>query len=155
MVSPEKRPQKRQKVDASTNTGDFSMALDDPGDVNEQQVRPPGGTGNGEWGPNQFGTGGAINYGGPIGPKPNPYFVRPTDSGCSCGGRKKYTCEEKCAYNAQMKEQCKGCRTYFRKNKKWIYPKKKKRSYRKSYRRSNRNSGGLNMNQLLPFMLLR
>lgn len=67
-----------------------------------------------------------------------------TAGGCSC--KKKYTCEEKCAYNAQMKEKCKGCRTYFRKTKKWIYPKRRKtyyrRPYRRSYRKTYRRRGG-------------
>lgn len=143
VVSPEKRPHKKQRIDASTNTGDFSNALDGGNLATEPTVAV---------GPNEFM--------GPVAPAGwTPNIVNGSgagwNKGCSCSGRRKYTCEEKCAYNAAMQEKCKGCRSYFRKNKKWIYPKKKKRSYRKSSRRSYRNSGGLNMNQLLPFMLLR
>ena len=57
--------------------------------------------------------------------------------GCSC--RPKYTCEQKCAYNAQMKEQCKPCRGWFRSQKKYIYPPRRRRTYRrKTYRRKYR-----------------
>jgi len=57
---------------------------------------------------------------------------------CSC--KPKRTCAEKCAYDEQMKMQCKPCRAYFRRTKKYIYPKRKRyarRSYprRKTYRR--------------------
>lgn len=71
--------------------------------------------------------------------------IGPSQSGCSCSTRKRYTCEEKCAYNAQMKEKCKGCKPYFRKTKQYVYPKRRKtcrssyrrRSYRRSYRRKS------------------
>lgn len=57
--------------------------------------------------------------------------------GCSC--RPKYTCEQKCAYNAQMKEQCKPCRRWFKSQKKYIYPPKRRRTYRRrTYRRKYR-----------------
>lgn len=43
----------------------------------------------------------------------------PQGHSCSCSGggqaaKKKYTCEEKCAYGRQMGAKCKGCRPYFR-----------------------------------------
>lgn len=47
----------------------------------------------------------------------------PPSGGCGCGccscgqskpPRRVYTCEEKCAWKSRMKEQCKGCSTYFR-----------------------------------------
>lgn len=53
-------------------------------------------------------------------------------SGCSCSS-KKYSCEEKCAYDAQMKEKCKGCKTYYRRKKQYIYPKRKRYSKKRSY----------------------
>jgi len=77
-------------------------------------------------------------YGNMAGTGLNQDSYTQTTGGCSC--RKKYTCEEKCAYNAAMKEKCKGCKTYFRKTKKWIYPKRRKTSYRRSYRRNYRKS---------------
>jgi len=73
-----------------------------------------------------------INYGVPIGPQMNPNAVTPSSGGCSCS-RKKYSCEDKCAYNAQMKMQCKGCKSYFRKTKNYVYP--KRRRYARSYSR--------------------
>jgi len=75
---------------------------------------------------------------------PAGQFMGPVQQGqthpgaCSC--RPKYTCEQKCAYNAQMKEQCKPCRKWFRSQKKYIYPPRRRRTYRRrsTYRRKYR-----------------
>jgi len=96
-----------------------------------------------------------LNYASPIGPTMPGYGpVKPTgmygqggmytgtggsSGGCSC--RPKRSCEEKCVYNAQMKEQCKPCRSWFRSQKKYIYPPKRRRTYRRkrtTYRRKYR-----------------
>lgn len=135
-------------------SGDFANALDD--DNPRPAKRPnlgttPGGVGatsamgavgsvnaDGSWGDYTFGGGGPTMYDAPIGPQPNPNYLGGTGgtggghSGCSCS-TKRYSCEEKCAYNAQMKEKCKGCKTYFRKNKNYIYPKRKRYTKRRSY----------------------
>lgn len=103
--------------------------------------------GNEQWGPSQFGTSGApIQYNAPIGPPNNPNLVGGytgstyTASGGSCSCRPKRTCEEKCAYDAQMKEQCKGCKTYFRRKKQYIYPKRRRYYKRRSYRRRSKST---------------
>jgi len=96
---------------------------------------------NTAWGPNTFGGGGDTIYGAPIGPLQNPNFLSPPgQSGWPTAGsgtgtcRPKRTCAEKCAYNEQMKVNCKGCRSYFRSTiKKPIYPYKSRR--RTTYRR--------------------
>lgn len=94
-----------------------------------------------------------INYGYPIGPQLGPNAVAPTvgagcGGGCSC--RRKYTCEEKCAYNAMMKEQCKGCKAYFRKTKQWVRPKRRYTRRKRTYRRK-RKSSGLSLKKLSKY----
>jgi len=55
------------------------------------------------------------------------------DSGCDC--KKRYTCEEKCQYNAVMKEKCKGCSRFLRKKRTYRRPYSRRRSYSRSYGR--------------------
>ena len=59
---------------------------------------------------------------------PTPTFGKSTSA---CGPSKKYTCEEKCAYWAAMKERCKGCRK----------PRKKSCTKRKTKRKSGCGCG--------------
>lgn len=79
-----------------------------------------------------------------------------TSGNCGCGNktaqpegyygcRKKYTCEEKCAYGRQMAEKCTGCRTYRPRRytrgyktyrKKSCYP---KRTYKKKWTSKKRS----------------
>lgn len=101
----------------------------------------------GTW-PEEVGANPDINYGYPIGPQVGPNAVSPS-GGCggNCSCRRKYTCEEKCAYNAQMKEQCKGCKSYFRKTKQWVRPKRRYYRRKRTYRRKRKSSKSSSMYQ--------
>jgi hypothetical protein len=126
--SPNPRPNApyRPQTPQPPLVGDFNLALGGP-------VAPTVPTANNNFGTNYS----TIDTGTFMGP------VRPTAYGGNGSGscRPRRTCAEMCAYNEQMKAQCKGCRSYFRRTKKYIYPKRKKTSRRRTTYRRKRSCG--------------